>query len=286
VAKLIAHGKDRPEALARLRDALQHTTVLGVANNRAFLMDLLAHPSVAVNDVHTELIDGWLTEWQSTSAACGPTAPEVAAATAAWLWQTRATAGLTDGGAWHDDALCAWRMGGRDEVLHTLRVSSDGAFDGGTLAWRVGVAEQGRALRVRVDDATYTVDRHGTGPTTRCSVDGHHLPLSFHTTSKGLQVWRGGEAMGLLVAPLRELSAGQAAAAQGSVRAPMMGLISSVAVAQGAVVALGERLATLESMKMETPIEAPVAGTVRWVGCVAQDQVERHQALFTIDTEA
>lgn len=282
VAKLIAHGNDRPAALARLREALQQTTVLGVANNRAFLMDLLAHPAVAANEVHTEFIDGWLADWQSGAGCPAPTGADMAAAVAGWLWHTRAADAAVQGGAWHDEALCAWRMRSRNEVLHTLRLTGDD----GQRTWRVGVgaAAQAGTLRVRVDEATYTVARHGSGLATRYSVDGHHLPLALHMAANGLQLWRGGEATGVQVAPLREVSAGQAAATQGSVRAPMMGLITSVAVADGAVVAVGERLATLESMKMETPIEAPVAGTVCWVGCSAQDQVERHQALFTIET--
>lgn len=282
VAKLIAHGEDRAAALARLREALQQTTVMGVANNRAFLMDLLAHSAVVANEVHTEFIDGWLADWQSGAGSPAPTGAEVAAAVAGWLWHSRAADAAVQGGAWLDEALCAWRMRSRNEVLHTLRVTGDD----GLRTWRVGVgaAAQAGTLRVRVDEATYTVARHGHGQATRYSVDGHHLPLALHTTASGFQLWRGGEATGLQLARLREVSAGQAAATQGSVRAPMMGLITSVAVADGALVAVGERLATLESMKMETPIEAPVAGTVRWVGCAAQDQVERHQALFTIET--
>ena len=63
----------------------------------------------------------------------------------------------------------------------------------------------------------------------------------------------------------------------------MMGLVVTVSVQAGQQVGAGERLATLESMKMEMAITAPVAGTVRWVGVAAQDKVERHQDLFQIE---
>jgi acetyl/propionyl-CoA carboxylase alpha subunit len=46
IAKLIAHGPTRDEALARLRDALDETEVVGVTTNLPFLRWLVAHPAV------------------------------------------------------------------------------------------------------------------------------------------------------------------------------------------------------------------------------------------------
>ena len=41
VAKIIAHGKDRNEAIRRLRVALAHAPLLGLRNNGRFLSDLV-----------------------------------------------------------------------------------------------------------------------------------------------------------------------------------------------------------------------------------------------------
>jgi acetyl/propionyl-CoA carboxylase alpha subunit len=46
IAKLIAHGPTRDEALARLRDALAETEVTGVTTNLPFLRWLVSHPAV------------------------------------------------------------------------------------------------------------------------------------------------------------------------------------------------------------------------------------------------
>ena len=54
-------------------------------------------------------------------------------------------------------------------------------------------------------------------------------------------------------------------------------------VQAGQAVQAGDRLGTLESMKMEMAITAPEAGRVAWVGCTAQGKVERHQELFRIE---
>jgi acetyl-CoA carboxylase biotin carboxyl carrier protein len=46
------------------------------------------------------------------------------------------------------------------------------------------------------------------------------------------------------------------------IRAEMVGNVWKVQVAPGAAVSAGDELVILESMKMEIPVEAPIAGTV------------------------
>src|SRR5204862_1876447 len=59
IAKIIAYGRDRDEALARLRRALADTTVLieGGATNKSFLLDLLDQPEVVDGSADTGWID-------------------------------------------------------------------------------------------------------------------------------------------------------------------------------------------------------------------------------------
>ena len=60
--------------------------------------------------------------------------------------------------------------------------------------------------------------------------------------------------------------------AQETVEVPITGKIISVEAKVGSAVKEGDVLCTLESMKMENPILAPVGGTIKQVG-VAADQV-------------
>ncbi|MEX2546173.1 MAG: biotin carboxylase N-terminal domain-containing protein, partial [Chloroflexota bacterium] len=79
LAKLIAHGADRNEALDRLASALEQTRVLGVTTNRGFLRWLLADPDVRNGEMFTSLIDErWRPDedlspgaWQTTALALG-----------------------------------------------------------------------------------------------------------------------------------------------------------------------------------------------------------------------
>jgi geranyl-CoA carboxylase alpha subunit len=47
VAKIIVHGRDRDDAIRRLRAALANTPLLGLKNNGRFLSDLVDHPAFA-----------------------------------------------------------------------------------------------------------------------------------------------------------------------------------------------------------------------------------------------
>ncbi len=58
LAKLIAHGTTRTEALERLRAALSATTVLGVRTNLRFLRWLLEQPSMRDGEMRTDTIGG------------------------------------------------------------------------------------------------------------------------------------------------------------------------------------------------------------------------------------
>jgi acetyl-CoA/propionyl-CoA carboxylase, biotin carboxylase, biotin carboxyl carrier protein len=57
LAKLIAHGAGRDEAIARARSALEQFVLLGCATNAAFLDRLLAHPAFARGEIHTGFLD-------------------------------------------------------------------------------------------------------------------------------------------------------------------------------------------------------------------------------------
>ncbi len=58
LAKVIARGSDRTRAIARLRHALRHLRVEGVATTAGFAHDVLEHPDVVEGRVHTR----WLEE--------------------------------------------------------------------------------------------------------------------------------------------------------------------------------------------------------------------------------
>lgn len=103
IAKVIAFGVDRAQALDRLDAALADTVLLGVETNVAFLRTLLAHRDVRAGHLDTGLIDR-LPEPGATDAAADPLA---AVARAARERDARAVA--ASGHAWHRER--GWRIG-------------------------------------------------------------------------------------------------------------------------------------------------------------------------------
>jgi biotin carboxyl carrier protein len=83
-------------------------------------------------------------------------------------------------------------------------------------------------------------------------------------------------------APVAAAPAAAPAGEGTAVPSPMMGLVFKIRVAVGDVVAVNQELVVLEAMKMETPVSAPVAGTVTAIHIKEQDSVSEGQVLVTI----
>ncbi len=81
IAKLIVHGDDRAQAVARLRAALNFFAIEGVATNLALLRFIAAHPDFIDNRVDTRwlertLLPAWRTRLRSQHAESEPRRPE------------------------------------------------------------------------------------------------------------------------------------------------------------------------------------------------------------------
>lgn len=69
-----------------------------------------------------------------------------------------------------------------------------------------------------------------------------------------------------------------------SVNSEVTGTVWKVEKAVGDKVAEGDVIMILESMKMEIPVEAPQAGTLKEIKVAPEDSVEEGQELCTIET--
>ncbi len=76
LAKVIAYGDDRPQALARLHHALHQLEVAGVSTTALFIADVIAHPDVVSGQVHTRwLEEQFLPQWTPTRPRRPPDGP-------------------------------------------------------------------------------------------------------------------------------------------------------------------------------------------------------------------
>ncbi|WP_420607049.1 acetyl/propionyl/methylcrotonyl-CoA carboxylase subunit alpha [Novosphingopyxis sp.] len=91
------------------------------------------------------------------------------------------------------------------------------------------------------------------------------------------QVWR--------LSPWRVEGSGAATAGDGAILAPMPGKIIAVGVAEGDRVKAGDRLVTLEAMKMEHSLTAPFDGTVTALKASEGAQVQKDAALVVVEAD-
>ncbi len=99
LAKVIAHGANRREALARLRSALDETVVLGVTTNLRFLRWLVRQPEVVRGEARIDTLDSrWV---PGEGAAALPTIPD-----ATWAEAAR----LLDAGGWRLNGPATGRL--------------------------------------------------------------------------------------------------------------------------------------------------------------------------------
>ncbi|BCH30926.1 3-methylcrotonyl-CoA carboxylase subunit alpha [Mesorhizobium sp. L-8-10] len=259
LAKIVAHGRDRDEATARLRQALRRAPLIGPGTNRTFLVDLLGTDEFVAGAVTTGLLDRWVADGAAMLAAPVPT-PEDFALAAAIL-------ALASGGGW-------FRSTGVAECPITLRC--------GDLSRETVVRfERGRLAAILVDGVEAGIgDLRLALPQIRYTHGGLARNSLALVGSDGLRLDRDGRTFHF-TEPDR-LAARAAAADPSRVVSPVSGLVRAVAVQPGDAVSAGQMLVVVEAMKMETTLPAQGAGTVRAVHVAAGEQTRAGDLLIEI----
>ncbi|MBD3782160.1 MAG: ATP-grasp domain-containing protein [Micrococcales bacterium] len=267
IAKIIAYGQDREQALARLRRAMRETVVVieGGATNKSFILDLLAQPEVIDGSADTGWIDRVRGEGRLVSSEHSGVAL-VAAGIEAYL----------DAEAIERARLLETARGGRPQVQHDVGRAVDLKLRGtaykvtvlrtGPSRFRVTVAEPSgtvhtveadlervgqHASRLRVGDLVHRLVTAAHGPVQLVEVDG-----VTHRVSRD---------------------------EGGVLRSPAPALVVATPVAVGGEVAAGAPVLVLESMKMETVLPAPFPARVKELLVATGSQVETGAPLVRLE---
>ncbi|MET0481137.1 MAG: biotin carboxylase N-terminal domain-containing protein [Mycetocola sp.] len=273
LAKVIAHGSDRNEALARLDRALADTTVLGVRTNIEYLRLLLADNDVRAGDLDTSLIDRRLPELTFRRPA-----EELFAAAALLLHAEREAA--STGSPWSRPS--GWRLGDPRPSSYVFAVGDD--------TTTVSVLGGEPMASVRIGDGDET-------PATLRLIDGMNYALTWGASTRmlrlahaGTSVWVADNGFSVelpiltreqrLAARLALLSRKDTPSSP-EVRSPMPGTVISVEAATGESVDAGDTLVVVEAMKMEHKLVASVSGEVT-VHVTPGDLVKLDQLVATL----
>ncbi|HSV46269.1 MAG TPA: biotin/lipoyl-containing protein, partial [Ramlibacter sp.] len=266
IAKLIVHGKDRAEAIAKMREALNGFVIRGVSSNIPFQAALLAHPKFQAGDFNT----GFIAEQYAKGFRAEDVRhddPDFLVALAAFV-NRRAlerSAGITgqlrghEFKAGEDFVVVRLGEGGKHE-RQPVRVTDYQSTSGSSAVqvgerrfeicsnWHLG----GARIRGTVDGKPFTAQVERGLP---------RNPLAIAISHDGTRL----EAMvlGTRTAELHALMPYKAPPDMSRfLLSPMPGLLVDVAVQPGQKVQAGERLAVIEAMKMENVLFAVSDGVV------------------------
>jgi acetyl/propionyl-CoA carboxylase alpha subunit len=245
IAKVIAYGRDRKEALGRLRRAMAETTVIidGGVTNKSFVIDLLNQPEVIDASADT----GWIDRVRAQGRLVSHQHSAVALAAAA----IEAYRGEEDVSR---QSFLSTARGGRPQMQHQgarqLRFKLRGADYRVSVArigqnyFRVGVSSGGAVHSAGAEVRRF--DKHSG----QIVVNGRRFRLASATHGPVHLI----EVDGVTHRISRDEG--------GVVTAPAPALVVATPVSAGDEVAPGAPILVLESMKMETVLHAPFRARV------------------------
>jgi geranyl-CoA carboxylase alpha subunit len=250
VAKVIAHGRDRDDAIRRLRAALLDLPLFGPRHNGRFLVDLLDHADFRAARMTTTRIDEW--SEQGAAQLQRPVPDE-----AAWCLAAAAFA-LQHGAGWRADSVAAFDLvlacdAGERRTLR-VRPQRDGTVE-------VTHEQQRHALeRFEIEPGRIRCEWDGVSRSVAALMHGDTLHLA----------WQGATFVFDEADPVPD---GASAVDARRAHAPVAGVIAKVAVGPGETVVAGQPLVCVEAMKMEMWVIAPAAARVTLLSVRAGDIV-------------
>ncbi|MDJ0459629.1 biotin carboxylase N-terminal domain-containing protein [Arthrobacter sp. NQ7] len=300
ISKVIAWGEDRAAALATLDVALSGYTALGIDTNVEYLRLLLSDPDVQAGRLDTGLIERKLPglEFRRVGDA------ELVAAALYTLSLEDQDNPAPGSGPWRDRS--GWRLGKPaprrvslgtpDGGVATVQVTGT-PNGGGTAVVAVNGGPGMRASLLWSSRRSFDLDLEGQHHAYRLApaYTPPGAPARDNPVPAGPeQLYLGNTGWSCRLDVLtrearleRVLAAIQRkdGAADPEVRSPMPGTVVAVPVSDGEAVKAGDVLVSVEAMKMEHHLVAPLAGTVH-LGARTGDLVKADQVLATIHPDA
>jgi len=254
IAKLITHGSDRTEAIARMRSALDRFLIRGVSHNISFLSALMTNPRFVTGRMSTNTIGEEYPEgFQPTDLAHQE--PAIIISVAASMMR-----GYRDRAAQINGQLNG----------HERRVPNDWVIVMNNEHHPVTVVPVQGGHDVHYNGNTYAVrSRWEFGqPIFSGTINGEQVDIQVSRMDQVYRLVHGGSQVDVrIVTPrvaelLKYMPEKAPPDLSKFLLSPMPGLLVSVAVKEGDVVNAGQELAVLEAMKMENTLMAEYDGVV------------------------
>jgi propionyl-CoA carboxylase alpha subunit len=277
IAKLCAWGRDRAAAIAALRQALDSHEIEGIGNNLPFLAAVMGHKRFASGDLTTSFIaQEWPDGFTGVTLArktCRSLAALIAACN--FVIHQRAT-----------------RISGVMEN-HRRVVGADWMVTIDGQQYRAAVMRDGEKLSVALDGGkSASVDLGGWRPgatLAHARIDGKVHNVKIDRKPNGFRLRHGGADLRAFVHSPREaelfrlMPAKIAPDTSRQLLCPMPGLVVAIHVGEGQEVQEGQPLATVEAMKMENILRAPMRTKIARVHVKTGDSLAVDEIMMEFD---
>ncbi|MBI3349108.1 MAG: acetyl/propionyl/methylcrotonyl-CoA carboxylase subunit alpha [Burkholderiales bacterium] len=260
IAKLIVHGRDRAEAIAKMREALNGFVIRGVSSNIPFQAALLGHADFATGNFNT----GFIAQHYASGfkAEDVPHSDPLFLVALAGFIRRKARereAGISGQLRGHEvqiehDYVAVVNLGGGRAEHHAMHISE---FAGAMGEARVQVAGKDYRIvsRSRLNDVRITGTVNGLSFTAQAERGTARNPLAYRIQHGGLSIEL--TVLSPRAAELQALMPYKAPPDTSKLLlSPMPGLLVHLAAQVGQTVQAGERLAVIEAMKMENILTA------------------------------
>ncbi|MDG2351886.1 MAG: biotin carboxylase N-terminal domain-containing protein [Acidimicrobiales bacterium] len=265
LAKVISLGTDRTEATLNLAKALEKLHLAGVTTNRNFLVSTLRHNKFLKGETTTDFIED-----NSPQLHLKLTEGEIEkAAIVAALWmqnKNRKNAIVLKSipSGWRNGRLPAQEVSllhSGEKITVSYKTKRNGSF-------------------VFNNGSTATI-YHWSTEHIETEIDGERMASLITEGQENIHIQTNQGTVSFEILPRFEPPALQIA--EGSLVAPMPGVVLEIKVSSGDAVSAGDTLLTLEAMKMEHHVKAPYKGTVAEILVSENQQLDNGVPLLVIN---
>ena len=258
VAKVIAHGRDRTDAIRRLMAALEDAPLLGLTTNGRLLRDLVNHGSFRRAEMYTSLLDEWAANGEPILQRPHPSEAD---------WQLAAAIFAGEAG-WRATSASGFDLTlACDGETRKLQIMLEGD--------RVKVGAGDTAIQVQLHTETHGRLRYMHNDVTRHAI--------IHRDGATLHLAR--DAAVFVFAEASPFPVVETIHDPRTARAAVAGTVARLEVGAGDTVIAGQTLAVIEAMKMEMRVTANAAGTVAAIRVLAGQQVAAGAILVELSIE-
>ena len=279
IAKLVAKGHCRNDAVERLVTALENTYVVGIETNINFLHRLLQHQSFIKSEVDTTFIESNLDEFISSTEEIPR---ELFAAAGLYVHNKTPESSVKEKkseveGDQHSPWLIrsGWRLNTTQEYIYRLQLSSETAV--------VKLVKSNEEMNVQFDSHVMKCSlrrQNGINHVFEINQDAWNIPI-VETDSRTVVFHRSSphELRVVEYTPDADVTS----ISTGTLTAPLSGKVVRIDVKVGDSVDIGDCILVLEAMKMEHQINSTKEGIVSAIHCDIDDQINEDDICAEID---